>query len=95
MRNVMTAVVLDDNHRWTLGQLCELCQVSEAWLIELLDEGAIEPLSGSRSEWVFDITCLRRVRRARRLHHDLGVNAPGIALALQLLDELERLRGGR
>jgi len=95
MRNVMTAVVLDDTHRWTLAQLCDVCQVSESWLIELLDEGVIEPLPGSRSEWVFDITCVRRVRRAHRLHRDLGVNAPGIALALQLLDELERLRGGR
>ncbi|MCK9510402.1 MAG: chaperone modulator CbpM [Pigmentiphaga sp.] len=95
MRNVMTAVVLDDDHRWTLGQLCEVCQVSEAWLIELLDEGVIEPVPGPRTEWVFDITCLRRVRRARRLHRDLGVNAPGIALALQLLDELEHLRGRR
>ena len=35
---------------------------------------------------------LRRVRRAQRLQRDLGVNTPGIALALELLEEVESLR---
>ncbi|HRP35895.1 MAG TPA: chaperone modulator CbpM, partial [Gammaproteobacteria bacterium] len=29
---------------------------------------------------------------AMRLHHDLDVNLPGVALALDLLEEIERLR---
>jgi hypothetical protein len=32
------------------------------------------------------------VRRALRLQHDLELNLPGAALALELLDEIERLR---
>lgn len=33
-----------------------------------------------------------RVRSALRLQHDLGVNLAGIALALNLMEELEDLR---
>ncbi len=41
---------------------------------------------------VFQETCLVRVRSALRLHRDLGVNLAGIALALDLMEELENLR---
>jgi chaperone modulatory protein CbpM len=42
--------------------------------------------------WRFDGIAVVRVQRAVRLQQDLGVNLPGIALALELLDELEALR---
>ncbi len=32
-----------------------------------------------------------RVEKARRLQNDLGVNLPGVALALQLLDRIDAL----
>jgi chaperone modulatory protein CbpM len=38
---------------------------------------------------------LARVQRALRLQHDFGVNLAGAALALDLLEEVERLRRGR
>ncbi|MFM0472046.1 chaperone modulator CbpM [Paraburkholderia strydomiana] len=40
----------------------------------------------------FSGAALRRVRTARRLAQDLEINAPGIALALDLLDENNVLR---
>ena len=42
--------------------------------------------------WRFHAVSLRRVRITRNLQEELGVNMPGAALALDLLDELERLR---
>jgi chaperone modulatory protein CbpM len=35
---------------------------------------------------------MRRARVASRLQGDLGINLAGVALALQLLDEIEELR---
>lgn len=46
----------------------------------------------SRAQWRFSGTALRRVRRAMSLSRDLEVNPPGVALALDLLDEIEALR---
>jgi len=36
-----------------------------------------------------------RARIALRLERDLGINVPGVALALELLEELEQLRRER
>jgi len=44
------------------------------------------------AEWQFDINALRRLRQAQRLQQDLEINAAGVALALELLDELIVLR---
>jgi chaperone modulatory protein CbpM len=42
--------------------------------------------------WRFTGTQMRRARMALRLQSDLGINLAGVALALQLLDEIETLQ---
>ena len=44
------------------------------------------------SEWRFAGASLRRTRVATRLARDFELNPPGVALALDLLDEIEALR---
>jgi len=43
-------------------------------------------------QWRFAGTALRRARTALRLQRDLEINLPGVALALELMEELEALR---
>ena len=52
----------------------------------------LEPVGSDRDRWRFPGISLERARRAFRLQQDLGVNVAGAALALNLLDELDRLR---
>jgi chaperone modulatory protein CbpM len=59
--------------------------------MELVEEGVIEPLTPGGPQWRFASTTIVRIEKARRLQRDLGVNLPGIALALQLLDRIEAL----
>ena len=49
----------------------------------------IEPVWGGRSDWQFTSLAIIRVARAKRLERDLSLNPPGVALALDLLDEIE------
>jgi len=61
-------------------------------IVTLVQEGVLEPQGGdSPAEWRFEGVALRRACRAVRLVRDLDLNPPGVALALQLLDEIERL----
>jgi chaperone modulatory protein CbpM len=79
----------------TLGELCRACGVHAEYVIELVAEGVLEPVTGefARPErWRFACTQIRQTRTAVRLQRDLGVNAAGVAVALQLIDELETLR---
>ena len=61
-------------------------------IVEFVEEGVIEPIGRDPARWRFRAISVRRVRCAQRLEQDLGVNTAGVALALELLDELEQLR---
>lgn len=84
--------VVEEELHLTFVELCRASGASEQQLFALIDEGALEPKGARREEWVFSGPSLRRARTAAHLAHDLEINAPGIALALDLLDELNRLR---
>lgn len=84
--------LLDEDAEMTLAQLCRACEISEAQIIELVEQGIIDPLGPEPAEWRFVSVSLRRIRITRNLQRDLGVNAPGAALALELIEEIEALR---
>jgi chaperone modulatory protein CbpM len=92
MLPLLSGDLLDEELELTLAELCRACRLPAEQLIELVDEGIIEPLGRTAAQWRFQGTSVRRVRCAIQLRHDLGVNWPGAALALDLLDEIESLR---
>lgn len=92
-RSLLRGELLDESIELTLAELCRACQLPAERIFEFVDEGIVEPRGRDPSRWRFHSVSIRRVRRAQRLKRDLGVNTPGVALALELLEELEQLRG--
>jgi chaperone modulatory protein CbpM len=91
----LSAIIIDEQNALTLSELSRACAVQTGYIIELVDEGLLTPEAAEEHEpqrWRFTGTQMRRARVALRLQHDLGVNLAGVALALQLLDEVEMLR---
>lgn len=84
--------ILEDLTDLTLDDLCRACSASTALLLELVEEGVITPSGKLATQWRFTGLHLRHARVAIRLQRDLGVNAAGAALALQLMDELDAVR---
>ncbi len=80
------------NNSLTLGQLCQTCSIRADWIVSLVEESIIEPQGDEMHLWRFSGASLMRVRSALRLQRDLGVNLAGIALTLDLMEELENLR---
>ena len=77
----------------TLGELARTCGTDADRLLALVEEGVLEPRGGRRlQEWRFTGLCVSRVQRAQRLQQDLGLNLAGVALVLDMLDELDHLR---
>lgn len=90
--NQLTITVIAEHEpTLTLTELCRACDTSAEWIISLVEEGILDPLGDKPSHWRFVTSNLRRALRAQRMQQDLGVNLPGIAVALDLLDEIERL----
>lgn len=89
---VKRGVVLDERTVFTLSEMCRCCGVSAEVVIEMVAVGLVEPRGAEPAAWRFEGPSVARVQRALRLYEDLGVNLPGAALALDLLDEIDRLR---
>ncbi|WP_027330849.1 chaperone modulator CbpM [Marinimicrobium agarilyticum] len=90
--NSLTGTILEEDIELTLGELCRNCHVEVDFVVELVQEGVIDPLEPDASRWAFAGHNLVRLRRAVNLHRDLGINLAGIALVLDLLEESERLK---
>ena len=89
---ILNGDLLDDLTELSMGELCRACSSHAEWILELVDEGILEPVGRARHQWKFSVVSLQRARTATRLHQDLNINLAGIAVALDLLDEIETLR---
>ena len=58
----------------------------------LVNEGVLHADGDRPSGWLFTAASVDRVRRACRLRHDLELDFSGLALALDLMEERDRLR---
>ncbi|XKH01629.1 chaperone modulator CbpM [Marinobacter nauticus] len=91
----LTVEVLDNNGScFTLREVCERGDCHAEFVIKLVDYGIIEPVdeAGEARQWQFDVAALNRLQKARRLQRDLKLNLPGLALSLELLDEVSTMR---
>ena len=86
-------VMLDESLLVDLEELGHLCGVSAELLLGMIGEGLLQPSGRAPAEWRFSGLQIRRARRALRLYCDLELDWGGTALALDLLDEIEILRG--
>jgi len=79
----------------SVADLSRMFAVEESHIVELVEEGVLSVVEVRTSQWRFSGAALRRMRIALSLERDLGINLPGVALALDLLEELEQLRRER
>ena len=91
-QKTLTGIVLDEHYELTVTEICRACSGTQEWVTELVAEGVLEPVAAQSGEWRFAGTSLTRARTAMRLQRDLGLNLAGVALALDMLDEIENLR---
>ena len=91
----------------TLTEVCRRVSLPEHAVIEIVEVGIVRPVAGtpvagtpaagapaagSARAWRFDDQTLVVLSRAARLHEDLDLDWHGVALALDLLEELDTLR---
>lgn len=80
---------------YSLGQVCVICGATSDLVSAMVAFGILDP-SGDRPEsWRFGPQAIRRAEKAMRLQRDLGPGLQCLALCLDLLDEIDRLRAGR
>jgi len=76
----------------TLTEICHICNISGDFIRDLIEFEIIHPKGELPAEWLFELRELQRIKTALRLQRDLEVNLAGVAVVLNLLEELEDLR---
>ncbi len=85
------AVVENEVHL-TIVELSHAARTPEDLIMEWVSEGILSPVGATPHDWRFSGDSLKTARTAAHLAHDLELNTPGIALALNLLEEITHLR---
>jgi chaperone modulatory protein CbpM len=88
---VLVGVCLTEQHALELESFAVACGADLEFVRSLVDEGLITPFS-SDAGWRFGGEELARARRIQRLQRDFDANLDTVAVMLDLLDEIERLR---
>jgi chaperone modulatory protein CbpM len=88
----LMGVILEEDIELTIHDICSACRVEPDFIIALVEEGVLIPAGDEPPQWHFSGTQLSRVKKAVNLQRDFDVNIAGVALALQLFDEIKQLR---
>ena len=88
----LTIISTTEDNILTLKELCEVCGFESEVIVEFVEYGVVETTENLPQNWQFSLQQLERIKRARRLQHDLNVHVETVGLVLDLLDELNLLR---
>jgi chaperone modulatory protein CbpM len=91
-KKILTGTLLDEQMWLSLTEISDACATRTEWVIELVEEGILEPSGKEQNHWQFSGNSLSRAHAARRLQRDLEINLAGVALVLDLMEEIEALR---
>ena len=86
------ASVVENEVHMSIVELSHASRTPQELIMSWVSEGVLSPAGSSPEDWRFSGDSLKRAKTAAHLTHDLELNAPGVALALQLLDEIAQLR---
>ena len=89
--SMASGVCLIDEHALELEAFAAACGTEVHFVRLLVDEGLVQPVA-VQPAWRFGGEELARVRRICRLQRDFEANLQSVAVMLDLIDEIERLR---
>jgi chaperone modulatory protein CbpM len=92
LEEALQGTLVDESTLLSIEDLCRICAIEPRLVVEFVEEGVLEVAAIDTDEWRFRGGALRRVRTAVRLQRDLELNLVGIALTLDLMEEIQQLR---
>jgi chaperone modulatory protein CbpM len=84
--------VVENEVHMSIVELSHASRTPEDMIMSWVTEGVLSPTGSSPQDWRFGGDSLRRAKTAAHLTHDLELNVSGVALALDLLDQIAELR---
>jgi chaperone modulatory protein CbpM len=76
----------------TLAEVTRNLRMSADTVSTLVNCGIVEPQGEQPGQWLFEPQMVTVIQRASRLQRDLDLEWPAVALAMDLMEDLQRLR---
>ena len=88
----LEGLIITETTLFTLDEFSCACTVKVEHIEALVEEGIVEPVVLDDDQPRLSGASLTRARIALRLQRDMEINLAGVALALDLMDEISELR---
>ena len=88
----MSTLIVEEEIQLTLVELCQACNAPAEYVSAWVYEGVLTPSGQTPEDWRLSGESLRRAQQARWLARDMEVNAQGVGIVLDLLDEIAALQ---
>jgi chaperone modulatory protein CbpM len=76
----------------TLTEVSQSVHLNTESLVAIVECGIVEPRGDQPEQWLFEPQMVMLIQRACRLRRDLELDWPAVALALDLIRDLQGLR---
>ena len=83
---------MNRNVFYTTKAICNSHNVTKEIIAEMVSWGIADPTGAKPDKWLFSQNDYERIGSATRFNRELNINIAGAALALELLDELDKVR---
>ncbi|MDD4735264.1 MAG: chaperone modulator CbpM [Kiritimatiellae bacterium] len=80
-----------EHQTMTLEEVAYCAGTTTLVIQQLAEEELIEPVTENDTGQRFDVSAVRRIIKALRIHGHLGVEVQSLTLIMQLLDRIDRL----
>ncbi|QWD92783.1 MerR family transcriptional regulator [Polynucleobacter asymbioticus] len=85
------STIVEDEVHMTIVELSHAASTPEELIMDWVSEGVLSPVGSSPQDWRFSGDSLKRAKTAARLTRDFEINTSGLALALDLMDQISQL----
>ena len=86
------STIVEDEVHMTIVELSHAASTPEELIMDWVSKGVLSPAGSSPQDWRFSGDSLKRAKTAARLTRDFEINTSGLALALDLMDQISQLR---
>ena len=86
---------MNENILYTTRAVCNFQKLTQENIDEMVSWGIAHPHGDKPEKWLFTHDDFERIARAQRFRNDLDINIPGAAFALDLIEEVKKLRERR
>ena len=89
--NTITGVLIEEATFFSFNEVCIKYHIPKELLQEMVEFGLFSNKTTQIQQLQLSQKDLQKIESAFRLHRDLGINLPGVALALELLEQIDKL----